>query len=261
MFKLKIGLAQMNIVWENKEETEKRCIKFLEKASREKVDLLVFPEMTLTGFSMNVNKIGEKNLETVKWFSEKSKEYNLCIGFGFVDIKDNIGKNNFSICTPYLGEIARYTKIHPFSYGEEDKHYLKGEEIKYFNIGDINFSSFICYDLRFPEIFQAASKRSEAIIVIANWPEARREHWITLLKARAIENQCYICAVNRVGEGNGLYYSGDSMVIDPYGRVVCTSKDEEKLLTADISKDEVKNCREKFRFKQDRREELYKRLF
>lgn len=258
---LKIGLAQMDIVWEDKEETKKKCINFFEKASKEKLDLLIFPEMTLTGFSMDVNKIGENNLETVKWFSKKSKKYNICTGFGFVDIKDNMGKNNFSVCTPNKGEISRYTKIHPFSYGGEDKYYLKGEEIKYFNIGGVNFSSFVCYDLRFPEIFQAASKKSEAILLIANWPESRREHWISLLKARAIENQSYICAVNRVGEGNGLYYCGDSMVIDPYGSVICTCKDEEKLLTADINEGEVKKCREKFRFKQDRREELYKSLF
>ena len=258
---MKIGLAQIDITWENKEETKKTCVEFLKKASKENVDLLIFPEMTLTGFSMKVNKIGEKNLETVKWFSEKSKEYNICTGFGFVDIKNNMGRNNFSICTPDKGEISRYTKIHPFSYGEEDKYYLKGEEIKCFDVGGISFSSFICYDLRFPEIFSAASKKSDAIIIIANWPETRREHWITLLKARAIENQCYICAVNRIGTGNGLYYCGDSMVIDPYGRVVCTCKDEEKLLTADINKDEVKKCREKFRFKQDRRGELYKRMF
>lgn len=258
---MKIGLAQMDIAWENKEGTKKRCVKFFEKALKQGIDLLIFPEMTLTGFSMEVNKIGDRKLETVKWFSEKSKQYNMCAGFGFVDIKDNKGKNNFSVCTPDKGEISRYIKIHPFSYGEEDKYYLKGEEIKYFNIDDINFSSFICYDLRFPEIFSAAAKNSEAILVIANWPESRREHWIALLKARAIENQSYICAVNRVGEGDGLYYSGDSMVIDPYGKVICTCRDEEKLLTADINKEEVEKCREKFRFKQDRREELYKTLF
>lgn len=257
---MKIALAQIDIFWEDKLKNKEKCEKFIENASRNGAKLIIFPEMTLTGFSMDVHKIGEQNNETIKWFMDKASLYNIHVGFGFVELEKDFGKNNFSICSKEKKEIVRYTKIHPFSFGKEDKYYLKGNELRNFNINEINFSTFICYDLRFPEVFQAASKRSEVIIVIANWPESRRSQWITLLKARAIENQCYIAAVNRVGIGDGIKYSGDSMVVDPYGDIICTNKDNEKLIICDLDIDKVLECRDKFRFKQDRREKLYSKF-
>lgn len=255
---MRIALAQIDVAWENKENTKEICNEFIKKASKNGVNLIVFPEMTLTGFSMNVNKIGEDKFETVEWFKKKSLEFNIYCVFGFVEkLKNGKGKNNLSICSPDNSEILRYSKIHPFSYGKEDKYYVSGNDLKYCSIENFKCSTFICYDLRFPEIFQAAGKKADIIIIIANWPKSRREHWVTLLKARAIETQCYIAAVNRVGEGNGLYYSGDSMVVDPYGKVVVTEKDNEKLLVCDLDINIVKTCRNEFKFKQDRKENLY----
>ncbi len=236
---------------------KERYIEFISNASNKQCDLVLFPEMTLTGFSMNVEKIGELNLDTVNWFQEQAKKFNVHIGFGFVEkLQNGKGKNNCFIVSPLGKAISEYTKIHPFSFGTETTFYESGSELA-FKVNEFNLSTFICYDLRFPEIFQIASKKSELITVIANWPQARREHWITLLKARAIENQCYIAAVNRVGEGDGIAYSGDSMVIDPLGNIIAHIKDNEELIIADIHINQVEQLRNSFHLKKDRKEDLY----
>lgn len=259
--KMRIALGQIDIYWEDKERNREKCEKFICNAKKENADIVVFPEMTLTGVSQNVEKIGERNLETVEWFKEQSIKYNIYTCFGYVE-KDTLkGKNNLSVISPEGKKICNYTKIHPFSYGREDKFYDAGEDISLFNIGEDCVSAFICYDLRFPEIFQVVSKKAKLIIVIANWPQKRREAWITLLKARAIENQCYIVGVNRVGTVKGLHYSGDSMVVDPEGEILASSCEKEELIICDIDTSEVENVRFRFPCKEDRKEELYKKLF
>lgn len=118
----------------------------------------------------------------------------------------------------------------------------------------------LCYDLRFPEIFQIASKKADVILVPANWPEARTEHWKCLLRARAIENQVYIFGINCVGKNNGLNYSGHSCIIDPNGKVLEELSDREGVLSFEL-KNDVKKIRDGFPVKRDRREDLYSRLY
>ncbi|MDP4145714.1 MAG: carbon-nitrogen family hydrolase [Bacillota bacterium] len=257
---MKIGLVQMDIIWEDKEANKQKCLQFIKEAKEKNVDMLIFPEMTLTGFSMKVNKIMDKNHQDRNWFAKAAEEYSLFIGFGYVQGGGAKGKNNISLFSKDGVEILNYTKIHPFSHGEENKHYEGGGEIKIAKVKEFNISTFICYDLRFPEIFQAASVCAEAIFIIANWPESRREHWITLLKARAIENQCYIIGVNRTGKGDGVDYCGDSLVVDPSGEIIVHNRGEEKLITADIDLQEVKKVRNSFNIKQDRKNALYSQL-
>jgi len=257
---MKLALAQLDIVFEEKATNRSTAKQFIKQAVSENVDMILFPEMTLTGFSMNPSYIGEDNNETIKFFKEMSTKYNITIGFGYVESTSH-SKNKYNVVSPQGEELVDYAKIHPFSYGAETKFYENGNEINHFNAFDFNITPFICYDLRFPEIFQIASKTSTLITVAANWPIDRREHWITLLKARAIENQCYIAGINRVGEGNGLFYSGDSMIVDPLGNIIGNLYMEEGLVIADISQDEVIAVREKFRFKDDRKEALYYELY
>lgn len=262
---MKIALAQMDITWEDKEKNKEKTLKFIESAKQNNVDLILFPEMCLTGFSMNVEYISESTdtlSGTVDWFLGRSSEFNLHIGFGYVmkDPSAKKGLNKFTIVSPSQGIISDYAKIHPFSFGLESQHYVGGNTINTTPIKDFNITTFICYDLRFPEIFQIASRNSNLITVSANWPKSRREHWITLLKARAIENQCYIAGINRVGIGDNIEYCGDSMVIDPYGNILCQSEDNETLLLQDIDACNVTNIRKNFRLKDDRREDLYKEL-
>lgn len=257
---MKIALAQYNIWFENKIKNKDKCLEFLKQAKDKDVDLIVFPEMSLTGFSMNVELTGENNSETIEWFKEKAVQFNLFIGFGYVNKADNKGLNMFSIVSSEGKAVCSYTKIHPFSYSKEDDFFKGGNEIVYTKIKDLNVSPFICYDLRFPEIFQIASKEANLILVAANWPKSRRDNWITLLKARAIENQCYVAGVNAVGNIDGLEYAGDSMIIDPIGRIVSSGSDNEELVVGDISLSETLRFRTNFPIKKDRKETLYHTL-
>lgn len=254
---MKISLAQIDIIWEDKEKNKEKCLGFIKKAKDDQAKMVIFPEMTLTGFSMNVDALAEVNNETVKWFEEKAKEFGIYIGFGYIEKASKKGLNNFSIVSPAGIEMSKYTKIHPFSFGNEPDFYEAGNNVIITEIEGVKLATFICYDLRFPEIFQVASHQAQVIIVIANWPEARKEHWITLLKARAIENQCYIIGVNRFGESNGLKYSGDSMVIDPLGSVVAKCPNDECILSSELDLNLVESVRNNFKLKEDRKEHLY----
>lgn len=257
---MKIALAQMNIQFENKEKNKDKCLGFIKEAKDKACDLIIFPEMTLTGFSMNTKEIAEDNNETIDWFKNKALNYGLYIGFGHVIKVKEKGENRFTIVSPDSKEILSYAKIHPFSYSFEDKYFEGGNSILLTKINNFVVSSFICYDLRFPEIFQIASKECHLITVAANWPKSRRDNWITLLKARAIENQCYIVGVNAVGIINGYEYSGDSLIIDPIGRVIAMAGNKEELIIAEIDINEVLHFRDHFPIKRDRREELYKNI-
>ncbi|MBU3161697.1 carbon-nitrogen family hydrolase [Clostridium frigoris] len=257
---MKLALAQLDIAFEDKSTNKKTVKQFIQQSVSENADIIFFPEMTLTGFSMNSSYIGDDNKETIEFFKEMSSKHNISIGFGYVEGTSH-SKNKYCVVEPQGKELVVYAKIHPFSYGSETKFYESGNEITHFNAFNFNITPFICYDLRFPEIFQIASKKSTLITVAANWPDERREHWITLLKARAIENQCYIAGINRVGESNGLTYSGDSMIVDPLGNIIGTLYAEEGLVIADINQDDVTSVREKFRFKDDRKEILYYNMY
>lgn len=242
-------------------------------------DLLIFPEMTLTGFSMNVEKIAEEReySETMRFFMDLSEEYGLLIAFGMAERKEKetdmlLAENK---CYLVSGNeiLLEYTKLHPFSYGEEANYYRGGMELSMTEINGITLSPFICYDLRFPEPFQIVSKESDFIFVIANWPKAREEHWHVLLKARAIENQCYVAGINRCGNDPVLSYPTASAVYDPYGKRIdrrylpVTGEGQGKaaqieagdgnLYFAEIEKATVEQYRREFPLKQDRREELY----
>jgi omega-amidase len=257
---MRIGLAQMSIEFEDKIKNIHKCIDYIKEAKAKDVDFIIFPEMSLTGFSMNVELIGEGNNETVKWVKTKAVEYGIYIGIGHVVNTENKALNKFTIINPHGEECCSYTKIHPFSYSFENKFYEGGTEVLCTQIKDFNVSPFICYDLRFPEIFQIASKEAHLITVAANWPKARRDNWITLLKARAMENQCYVAGVNTVGLMDGLEYSGDSIIIDPIGRIIAETSEGEDLVTADIELSEVIRYRTSFPVKLDRKEALYKEL-
>lgn len=259
---MKIGLAQTDIIWENKEKNIEKAESIIIEATEKKLDFILFPEMSLTGFSMKIERISEykEQLNTIKVFKDIANKYSIAVGVGYVQKTDDRALNKYAVIDKNGVVISDYTKIHPFSYGEENMYYRGGKSLEYCNIEssqNITISTFICYDLRFPEIFQIASKKAQLIIVAANWPSSREDHWYTLLKARSIENQCYIAGINRAGEGNGIRYSGASVVFDPYGNQISEDIAGEGLITAEIYRETVDSCREEFRLKADRREALY----
>lgn len=270
---MKVALAQIDIAWENKTANKEKCLKFLSLAHDNNITFIIFPEMCLTGFSMEVEKISEADNESIDWFKEQASKFNIFIGFGYAKKVNNKMYNSFAVIAPSGELLSDYSKIHPFSYGFEALYYEGGIDLSFSRINDFTISTFICYDLRFPEIFQIASKKAELITVAANWPISRRSMWIALLKARAIENQCYFAAVNRTGYGGNLTYFGDSMIVDPLGNVISNTYLSidgaalsepvscEALIIGNIEIDTVRKLRNSFPLKKDRRENLYVSLY
>lgn len=273
---LRVGVTELNIGFENREEAKKCCLEVMEEASANGVELLVFPEMTLTGFTMRPWLYAESwdadNIpDSVSFFMENSRKYKMKMAFGYIravmadsdkmddETKEPVYENRLVLVD---GEkvVLDYAKIHPFSYSGEDKVYRAGEKLVQAQVKDIRIGGYICYDLRFPEIFSAMRDQYEAIMVIANWPETRAEQWKTLLKARAIENQAYVIAVNRVGDGDGLHYIPGSHVYDWLGRDV-SIRVSEKLCVADIDPGAVRHARTEFPQTNDRKNTFYKMLY
>ncbi|MGN0154452.1 MAG: carbon-nitrogen family hydrolase [Lachnospiraceae bacterium] len=259
---MKVGLTQMDIVWEDKEKNMEKARKLMEQAAKQGVELLVFPEMTLTGFTMNTSLAGEEMLfsPTLRFFKETSRQYHMAMAFGFVEDFGEEYYNKLMIVSEGR-VIYDYDKIHPFNYGEEGKHYIGGHEVKTASLKDMEISGFVCYDLRFPEIFQAVSGQADMILVIANWPKERVLHWETLLRARAIENQCYIIGVNRVGKGNGLEYMESSMAFDPMGERLTKAHSKSELMVVDVDAENVRELRRQYPFKEDRQMDLYETFY
>lgn len=266
--KIKIALAQTNIVWEDKKQNYIIAEKRIREAVKQNVTAIFFPEMSFTGFSMNTDATKESGNDTVLYMKDLAAKYGIHIGFGWVKDCGNNCEHDFSdrcenhyTVTDNNGDIiSDYVKLHPFSYSGEDLKFQGGNALTHFLLGGIPCSTFICYDLRFPEIFQAASHKAHIIVVPANWPARRSVHWTTLLQARAVENQVYIIAINCVGDIGGQHYSGDSCVITPDGSVMTALHEQEGSLYVELT-DDVANLREHFPVKQDRREAFYVKLY
>lgn len=259
---MKIATVSLDQVWEDKEANLNLCEKYLISASKEKAELIIFPEMTLTGFSTNINKIAEEQSgsETIENFKKLALEYKIAILFGVV-IKDGSKALNKSIFINESGNIiGEYSKIHPFSFSGEDRYFNAGKKLSIVNYKDHKIGLTICYDLRFPELYSAYGKECDAIVNIANWPKKRVEHWNTLLRSRAIENQLFVVGVNRTGiDGNGLEYEESSVVFNASGEnVEFIKKDNMKIY--DIDKNFTKKFREAFNTINDRKVELYREL-
>ncbi len=259
---MRIALAQTDPLWEDKEGNFREALKFLEQARREEADLILFPEMSMTGFSMNPEKIGETadNPETLHFFREKAVKYGLYIGIGYVEYLEPKSFNRYAILSSSGEILANYRKIHPFTYGTEAVHYAGGEALSFCRVKEFMASPLICYDLRFPEIFGIAAEKAELIVVPANWPADRIEQFKILLRARAIENQCYVAGVNRVGHAQTLSYSGDSLVADPFGRVIAKAGIKEELVFAELDLTLLREYRKEFPAIADRKPELYRKL-
>ena len=247
-----LSLVQYDPAWEDKERNKQKLSWLLENNFKES-DLMIFPEMTLTGFTMHPSKFAEPvDGESFQYFSSLAVTYKSGIVAGIIE-KEKKSYFNTLLYIDKKGElVTMYRKIHPFSYSTEDKHYKRGEKPVTTNVDGWNAGFSICYDLRFPELYRNyAKERCELIINIANWPVTRIEHWKTLARARAIENQCYFVGVNRVGKDPRLEYNGFCCVIDPMGDEIVTGYDEEKILIAEINKDVINDVRKSLPFLDD----------
>lgn len=247
---MKLALIQLDPVWESKGKNLGKAEIFVKKAYDSKCDIAVLPEMFSTGFSMNIAEIGEpEGGKTASFLSDLSKKYgiNVVAGFAERNPRDSKGQNIAAVFDKEGKIAAKYVKIHPFSHAGEDIYYEAGKEITLFKIDGVPSSVFICYDLRFPEVFRTAAKDVKMMFVLANWPSSRKGHWETLLKARAIENQCFIIGANRTGkDGNGIEYPGLSMVFGPSGEEICRGGPNEEIIFCEIDHRAVDDARLKF---------------
>ncbi|MBM3841086.1 MAG: carbon-nitrogen family hydrolase [Verrucomicrobia bacterium] len=259
---MKIIACQLDCVWEDKKANYARVRSLLDAASIPAGALIVLPEMFSTGFSMNVAGIRENNpSETETFLANAARHYRAFLLGGLVTrAEDGRGRNEAVAFDPNGMFLCRYAKIHPFSFGGETQHYAGGSEIVTFPWGDFVVAPFVCYDLRFPEIFRVATRRGAHLLaVIANWPTRRLNHWVALLRARAIENQAYVVGVNRVGNDPKLAYPGRSLIVDPQGEVVAEGSGEEQLVSAEVGVGRVISWRNEFPALGDMRSEFVPR--
>lgn len=246
---MQIICLQLNSVWENKAANHEKVRRHLTESPPPKGSLVLLPEMFATGFSMDIANISESSShESETFLAQTAQEFGIYLQAGIVTTApDGRGRNESVTFSPDGDEIARYHKLHPFSYGGETRCYAAGDCLASFPCGEFQVAPFICYDLRFPEIFRAAvQKGTQLYTVIANWPTVRVEHWITLLRARAIENQAYIAGVNRCGHDPNLEYPGRSSIIDPRGEILADGGSEEGIISADIDLDVLLQYRSTF---------------
>ncbi len=243
---LSISFLQFDLSWESPVDN---CLKIdtLLDTCKPETDLIVLPEMFSTGFTMNSAELAEDMAgETIHWLRNNARKWN-AVFTGSIIVEEDAHYYNRLIWMMPDGKLQYYDKKHLFRMGKEHQVFTAGSEKLFVKYKGWRFRPLICYDLRFP-VWSRNRNDYDMLIYIANWPESRREVWKTLLIARALENQCYVLGVNRIGtDANGISYSGDSMIIDPRGKLLSNSKPyTESLETVIISLDELQDFREKF---------------
>lgn len=223
---------------------------------KEKTEVVILPEMFSTGFSMRPEALAENMQgETITWMKRIAAEKRIILT-GSVIIEENGNYYNRLVWMLPTGQYGIYDKRHRFAYAGEDDHYTAGSKRLIASVKGWKINLLVCYDLRFPvwarQQSQPEGPEYDLLVYVANWPERRNHAWKTLLQARAIENQSYVVGVNRVGEdGNKIYHSGDSMVIDAMGEVMYHKKDEEDVFTITLEKEPLQSVREKLPFLRD----------
>jgi omega-amidase len=262
MSSLTITLIQTNLHWEDKKANLGMLSKKIESI-KEKTEVIILPEMFNTGFSMKPEIFAEEmNSETVQWMKKIAVEKKVILTGSIMAKEDNKYFNRLIWMLPN-GEHGVYDKRHLFAYGNEHTHFSAGNKRLIASAKGWKINPQVCYDLRFPvwarQIPLSLEKEGvgvrleyDLLIYVANWPEQRTHAWKTLLTARAIENQCYVVGVNRVGDdGNGIHHTGESMIIDPLGEIIYTKKEEETIFTYTLQKEKLNEIRERFPFWKD----------
>jgi predicted amidohydrolase len=261
MVAMRVAIVQHDIVWEDGEATRGHLEPLVAKAAGDGARLVVLTEMFAKGFSMNVDVVSEpQGGPTEQWLLGQAAQHG-CWLVGSIsqrpaDAPPGTRAGNVAVLAGPGGEVRRYAKIHPFSFSREDDFYEGGSEFLTVEIEDLRVSVFVCYDLRFADEFWALARDTDCYVVVANWPQERRDHWNVLVRARAIENQAYVVAANRVGSAGRsgrLHYVGDSVIVDPFGLDCTEPLAGEGILAADVDPQRVVEVRSKYPFLADRR--------
>ena len=268
MATLAITTIQSKLHWQNKDANLQM---FAEKilSIKEKTEIIVLPEMFSTGFTVHPENLAEPmNGNTVNWMREMAAKKKVILTGSLIikepaNVSDPGGHQLYFNRLVWMlpnGQCGIYDKRHRFAFAGEDQHYTAGNKRLIASVKGWRVNLLVCYDLRFPVWARQSfphektptGSEYDVLVFVANWPDKRNTAWKTLLKARAIENQCYVVGVNRVGnDGNDNYYSGDSMVVDPLGEILYHKQDDEDIFTTILSKEYLQTVREKFPFWKD----------
>jgi predicted amidohydrolase len=259
---LRIALVQQDTAWHQKGANLKAARQAVAQAAKERARVVAFCELFSTGFTMAAEEHAESIPgPTTAFVGGLAKEYGVWILGTGIEQHAPRPRNAAFVFNPQGELVSVYRKIHPFSFGEENQHYVGGSECAIFDLDGVQAGIQICYDLRFPETFRAMSADgAELVFVPANWPTRRAAHWSTLLAARAIENQMVVCGINRVGKDLSLEYPGLSVIHDARGEVLAKGDDQPGLVIADVDFEDVRRWRAQFPALRDRRPEVYATL-
>ena len=260
MTELRLAAVQHDIVWNDPDANFERLAPRIAGAAASGAALGLLTETFSTGFGFDDPDftVEPEGGPSSQFLAAQAREHGVWVGGSCPEVRadndpdDTRPSNTFVLAGPD-GTQHRYRKVHPFSHAGEERYVRAGDDLVTVDVDGFRVSMFVCYDLRFADEFWQLAEQTDVYLVPANWPAQRREHWMALLRARAIENQAYVVGVNRVGEGGGLDYAGDSRIIDPLGHVLAAASRTESVLLADIATETVASTRDHFRFLPDRR--------
>jgi len=254
---LRVALGEYDIGWHDPVTSLDRAARLVERAAAAGAELVMLPEMCTTGFTMDVaaqcEPLGGPSVKRLAAIARESGLY-LLAGVATCEPRGADGGQtgffNSALLFDASGEVsAHYRKQKLFVYADEQRHYSPGDAPVVVEVKGVRLAPFICFDLRYPELFRAVASYVDAMLLIANWPRSRRMHWDVLCRARAIENQCFFLAVNRTGEGGGLEYDGGSVAYGPFGELV----GEGPGAVVEIDPERVGEVRRKYPFVEDLR--------
>lgn len=249
MSRLVVALGEYDTGWHDPAGSLDRAEQIVRQSVARGAELVVLPEMCTTGFTMEPAELAEPlDGPSARRLRDIARSAGASIIAGIATRSDDASYNSAMAIDAEGNIAAEYRKQRLFSYAGEGAAYASGVGSCVLQIHGVRLGVFICFDLRFPELFRAVARDVDALVVIANWPAARRAHWDALLRARAIENQCYVVAVNRTGNGGNLQYDGGSTVIDPWGNTVARSIGAENPAICTIDAEVVERTRAEYPF-------------
>lgn len=256
--RLRVALGEYDTGWHDPEVSLERAARVVERAAAAGAELVALPEMCTTGFTMDSAAQAEPaDGRSARALAVLARRHRIHLLAGVATRAAEDGEEGFFnsalLFGPEGAQEPEYRKQKLFAFADEHRFYRPGGAPVVHRIGGVRLAPLICFDLRFPELFRAVAPEVDLIVLIANWPESRRSHWDVLVRARAIENQCYVVAVNRTGEGGGLEYRGGSIAYDPWGERVDEPGGPEGPRIAHVDPDEVTRIRSRFPFTEDRR--------
>lgn len=263
---MKLSLVQMNVKKGSPEENIAHAVSMIERAISSEPDVIMLPEMWNTGYSLEnirdvADNMGEMVSKVIGGMAEKNS-VNIVAG-SVSNINGRDVFNTMFIFDRKGRQVARYNKIHLFRLMDEHRYLSAGNSLSLFQLEGTNCGGMICYDIRFPELARLMALRGAGLLFIpAQWPHPRMDHWRTLLKARAVENQFFVAGCNRVGSDGDVHFFGHSMVVDPWGEIVGELTDEkENILEVQIDMDLVDRTREAVPVFGDRKPGVYECSF